>query len=53
VVTYLVGSNQAFFIVPDTTVLFGFGEPQAAYSFTNSSVNGAYAGSTINPATIG
>jgi hypothetical protein len=53
VVAYLVSSNQAFFIVPDSTVLFGFGEPQAAGSFTNSAVNGRYAGSTTTPATLG
>src|SRR6266404_3828716 len=53
VVAYMVSSNQAFFIVPDSSVLFGFGEPQAPGSFTNSTVNGTYAGSTTNPATLG
>jgi hypothetical protein len=53
VVAYMVSPNQAFFIVPDSSVLFGFGEPQAARSFTNSSVNGTYAGSTTTPATLG
>jgi hypothetical protein len=53
VVAYLVSSNQAFFIVPDSSVLFGFGEPQEALSFTNSAVTGAYAGSTTTPATLG
>ena len=53
VVAYLVSSNQAFFIVPDSSVLFGFGEPQAPGSFTTSTVNGTYAGSTTNPATLG
>lgn len=52
-VAYLVSSNQAFFIVPDSSVLFGFGEPQAAATFTNSSLNGRYAGSATNPATLG
>jgi hypothetical protein len=33
--------------------LFGFGEPQAAGSFTNGSVQGTYAGSTTTPATLG
>ncbi len=53
VVAYVVSPNQAFFIVPDSSVLFGFGEPQAAGSFTNSSVNGRYAGLTTTPATLG
>ncbi len=51
-VAYIVSPNQAFFIVPDSTVLFGFGEPQAPGSFTNSSVSGTYAGSTTTPATV-
>ena len=50
---YLVSSNQAIFIVPDSSVLFGFGEPQAPVSFTNSTVKGTYAGSTTTPATLG
>ncbi|HWY07410.1 MAG TPA: hypothetical protein VNY24_11160 [Candidatus Acidoferrales bacterium] len=52
-VAYLVSSNQAFFVVPDSSVLFGFGDPQAATPFTNSSVSGAYAGLTTLPATLG
>ena len=52
-VAYLVSSNQAIFIVPDSSVLFGFGEPQAPVSFTNSTVKGTYAGSTTTPATLG
>src|SRR6266481_1689046 len=52
VAAYMVSANQAFFIVPDSSVLFGFGEPQAAGSFTNSGVNGTYAGSTSAPATL-
>ena len=52
-VAYMVSSNQAFFIVPDSSVLFGFGEPQAAGVFTNSAVTGTYAGSTSTPATLG
>jgi hypothetical protein len=52
-VAYMVSSNHAFFIVPDSSVLFGFGEPQAAGSFTNGAVNGRYAGSTTTPATLG
>jgi len=53
VVAYLVSSNQAFFVVPDSSVSFGFGEPQTAGGFTNSVVNGTYAGSTTTPATLG
>ncbi|MCU1240020.1 MAG: Serine protease, subtilase family [Candidatus Acidoferrum typicum] len=53
VVAYLVSSNQAIFIVPDSSVLFGSGEPQAPVSFTNSTVKGTYAGSTTAPATLG
>ena len=53
VVAYLVSTKQAFFIVPDSTVLFGFGMLQAAGSFTNGVVNGRYAGSTTAPATLG
>jgi hypothetical protein len=52
-VAYMVSSNHAFVIVPDSSVLFGFGEPQAAGSFTNGAVNGRYAGSTTTPATLG
>jgi len=53
VAAYMVSFNQAFFIVPDSSVLFGFGEPQAAGSFTNSAVKGRYAGSTTSPAGLG
>src|SRR5712664_3073544 len=53
VAAYMVSANQAFFIVPDSSVLFGFGEPQAAGVFTNSAVTGTYAGSTSTPATLG
>jgi hypothetical protein len=53
VAAYLVGSNQAFFIVPDGSVLFGFGDAQAAGSFTNSAVTGRYAGLTTAPAALG
>jgi hypothetical protein len=52
-VAYLVGSNQAFFIVPDSSVLFGFGEAQAAGSLTNSAVTGRYAGSATSAAAQG
>jgi hypothetical protein len=53
VAAYLVSSNQAFFIVPDSSVLFGFGDAQAAGSFTNAAVSGSYAGSATTPAALG
>jgi len=53
VIAYLVSSNEAFMLVPDSDVLFGFGEPQAAQAFTNSSVSGKYAGLATTPATSG
>jgi hypothetical protein len=53
VVAYMVGPNQAFFIVPDNTVLFGFGEPQATGALTDSAVAGTYAGSATTPAALG
>jgi hypothetical protein len=43
---YLVSSNEAFFILPDSCVSFGFGEPQAPGTITNSAIAGSYAGST-------
>src|SRR5258707_12947547 len=46
---YLVSSNQAFFIVPDPCVSFGFGEPQAPGTLTNGAIAGKYAGSTAIP----
>jgi hypothetical protein len=48
---YLVSSNQAFFLNTDSSVLFGFGEPQTAKSLDNSAVTGTYAGFTSAPAT--
>src|SRR6266404_200976 len=48
----MVSATQAFFIVPDSAVSFGFGEPQAAGSFTNASLKGTYAGSTSTPAAV-
>ncbi|HEY6944878.1 MAG TPA: hypothetical protein VI431_07035 [Candidatus Acidoferrum sp.] len=53
VASYLVSSNQAFFIVPDGSVLFGFGDAQAGGSFTNAAVAGTYAGSTTAAAALG
>lgn len=50
---YLVSSNQAFFIVPGSSVLFGFGDAQAAGSFTNAAVIGRYSGSATNAAGLG
>ncbi len=52
-VAYLVNSNEAFFIVPDSSVLFGFGDPQAATSFANSSLSGTYTGLATVPMTLG
>jgi hypothetical protein len=50
---YLISPNQAFFIVPDSSVLFGFGDAQAAGSFTNAAVTGRYAASATTPAAVG
>lgn len=52
-VAYLVSSNQAFFVVPDSSVLFGFSDPQSATPLTNSSLSGAYAGLATVPMTLG
>jgi len=52
-VAYLVNLNQIFLFVSDPNVLFGFGEPQAAGSFTNSALKGTYAGFATNPAAFG
>src|SRR5229473_5247626 len=52
-VAYLVNSNQIFLFVSDGNVLFGFGEPQAAGSFSNSALQGTYAGYATNPAAFG
>jgi len=53
VVAYVVGSNQAFFIVPDSSVLLGFGEAQTAGAFTNSAVAGSYSGLATTAAALG
>ena len=52
-VAYLVNANQIFLFVSDSNVLFGVGEPQAAVSFTNSTLKGTYAGYTTNPVGFG
>jgi hypothetical protein len=52
-VAYLVSSNQAFFVVPDSSVLFGFGDPQAAGPLTNTALSGTYAGLATAPMTLG
>jgi hypothetical protein len=53
---YLVGTNQAFLITPDTSTgssaPSGFGEPQAAGPFSNSSVQGTYVGYTVSPTSL-
>jgi hypothetical protein len=52
-IAYLVNLNQVFLFVSDSNVSFGFGEPQAAGSFTNGALNGTYAGFASNPAAFG
>lgn len=52
-VAYLLNLNQIFLFVSDANVLFGIGEPQAAGSFTNSTLKGTYAGFTSNPMAFG
>lgn len=52
VAAYLLSSNQAFFLVPDSTVLAGFGESQTAGSLSNASLSGTYAGFTANAMTL-
>ena len=49
---YLVSSNEAFFILPDSCVSFGFGEPQVPGTITNSAIAGNYAGSTAIPTNV-
>jgi len=49
---YLVSFNEAFFILPDSCVSFGFGEPQAPGTITNSAIAGNYAGSTAIPTNV-
>jgi hypothetical protein len=49
---YLVSSNEAFFILPDSCASFGFGEPQAPGTITNSAIAGNYAGSTAIPTSV-
>src|SRR6266513_202730 len=52
-VAYLEDLNEIFLFVSDPNVLFGFVEPQAAGSFTNSALKGTYAGFATNPAAFG
>jgi hypothetical protein len=52
-VAYLVSSNQAFFVVADSSVLFGFGDPQAASPLTNTALSGTYTGLATAPMTLG
>src|SRR5882672_4137996 len=52
-VAYLVNSNEIFLFVSDSNVLFGYGEPQAAGPFTNSTLKGTYAGYATNPVGFG
>ncbi|HWO27867.1 MAG TPA: hypothetical protein VNO32_03625 [Candidatus Acidoferrum sp.] len=52
-VAYLVSANQAFFVVPDSSVLFGFGDPQVAAPLTNAALSGTYTGLATVPMTLG
>ncbi|HTB92853.1 MAG TPA: hypothetical protein VK728_08490, partial [Candidatus Sulfotelmatobacter sp.] len=52
-VAYLVSANQAFFVVPDSSVLFGFGDPQVAAPLTNADLSGTYTGLATSPMTLG
>jgi hypothetical protein len=52
-VGYLVSSDQAFFVASDSSVLFGFGDAQAAGAFANSAVAGNYAGIAATPVSVG
>ncbi len=47
---YMVSSNQAFVV---SSAFFGFGDPQAAGTFTNGSVMGRYSGATSYAASLG
>jgi hypothetical protein len=51
-IAYLVSSNQAFFLGADSSVFFGFGEPQPGGPLTNGAVRGTYAGFTNDLATL-
>jgi hypothetical protein len=53
VVAYLVSLNQTLLFSTDTSVLFGFGEPQVAAPVTNGTLTGTYAGVTTTPVTFG
>jgi hypothetical protein len=53
VVAYLLDRNHAFLFSTDTSVLSGFGEPQATGPLTNSAVSGTYAGLADSPVTFG
>jgi hypothetical protein len=52
-IAYLTSLNRSVLFDSDNNVLFGFGEPQAAGSFTTSDVKGTYAGSATNPEDFG
>src|SRR2546423_502623 len=52
VAAYMVSTNQAVFIVPDSSALFGFGEPQSAGALSNAAVNGRYSVSATTPAAL-
>src|SRR5437588_186495 len=52
-VAYLVSANQVFLFATDSSIVSGFGEPEAAVSFTSSALNGNYAGVAATPASFG
>jgi hypothetical protein len=52
-VGYVVNSSQIFLSVSDVNVLFGIAERQTATSFTNTSLEGPYAGYATNPVGYG
>jgi hypothetical protein len=49
VAAYLVSPSEFFFVIPNSSVMSGYAEPQAAQMLTNSSVSGTYAGATTGP----
>jgi hypothetical protein len=52
VVAYMVNNNQAIFVVPDASALFGFGEPQSSGASSNAAVAGNYSASATTPAAV-
>jgi hypothetical protein len=46
---YLLGANKGFVLFSNSSVMFGFAEPQNGGPFTNSSLTGTYAFATTEP----